>query len=93
MPDAVYDVNLPDAQQRTVEALARGQRRVPTWSWNPTKASETNCAVAAQRMLNGAHVPIVILAGLTRPAAVNAQLARLAATPGSGVTALPRVPW
>jgi hypothetical protein len=94
-PDAVYNIHLPDSVAPKVESAAQGERNLPEWNWAPTTDKQTNCTIAAMRVLFKGNVPALSIGAMPpfTPNNFNDAMGNLLKKPNSNVTLLPAVPW
>jgi hypothetical protein len=81
-PDAVYKIQLPDADG--VIWQAGNERLAPTWLVLPVTKQQTNCTIGADRVFAAGGKPFSITP--ITPDAFNYQLFELSKIPGSGIT-------
>jgi len=94
-PDFVYQIHIPDSLQWMAESAAASERNIPRWNWLPTSPKQTNCTVAAIRVLGDVGINALSdwAAEPYTPGNVNDALLNLSGQRNSGVRRLNNVPW
>jgi hypothetical protein len=87
-PDAVYQIQVPDAN--TSNSQAATERNKSTWDWWPTNDQQTNCTIAANNVLVASGKSFTL--NPKTPDTFDVQLHMLSLHPESGVTKIKSMP-